>query len=534
MRKLVSILLVVAGLALLWLAGSRHDNIIPIREAATPGDVSAPDNMPPQVAFITVALGGFRGLIADALWLRASRMQEEGRIFELVQLSDWITKLEPRFAQVWAFHGWNMAYNVSVMLDDPADRWRWVSHGIELLRDRGLFYNPGDGDLYRELAWIFFHKIGWDLDQAHHYYKTALATEMMGILGGPTPDYEAFKNIPHSEEEFVKQANVSALLESIRELGLDPLSVKTYEASGMDDSLKEALASNPAGPLWNTYMQRKALRTKHKLDPEVMQTIDERFGPLDWRMPYSFSIYWAYRGMAHAEGFVKLQLDRTISQSIAHAFKFGACAFDLDGNVIPSPQPHLIDRVKNIYETTIATHPDTDSFKSGYKFFLADAVLTLYFHNYLKEAGEAFETLSQLFPEMAKNLPMERWVVREFIDTRINNYSLENISSLLEGIILQKWLRYAIGDERKATGFHVLSQAVYREYMIRLKDAEHKDRVGLPPIKEIDKKAYNRVVEQLNLFQKEKSQKRLRELGPTPTFFKDGNGVPSKDQEAPS
>src|SRR6266853_1021609 len=100
------------------------------------------ENSPPLVAFTTVALGGFRGIIADVLWLRATELQKDGKYFELVQLADWITKLEPRFAQVWAFHAWNMAYNVSVLFNDPPDRWRWVRQGIVLLRDEGLKYNP--------------------------------------------------------------------------------------------------------------------------------------------------------------------------------------------------------------------------------------------------------------------------------------------------------------------------------------------------------------------------------------------------------
>src|SRR6266508_4159424 len=92
------------------------------------------ENAPPMLAFTTVALGGFRGLIANALWIRANDLQDEGKYFEMVQLADWITKLEPTFAQVWLVQSWNMAYNISVKFTDFADRWRWVQRGIELLR----------------------------------------------------------------------------------------------------------------------------------------------------------------------------------------------------------------------------------------------------------------------------------------------------------------------------------------------------------------------------------------------------------------
>ena len=87
-----------------WQAAQWQSFLGSQRQLLTPGAVAIEDNMPPLVALTTVALGGFRGLIADVLWLRATRMQEEGKYFEIVQLSDWITKLEPRFTPVWSFH----------------------------------------------------------------------------------------------------------------------------------------------------------------------------------------------------------------------------------------------------------------------------------------------------------------------------------------------------------------------------------------------------------------------------------------------
>ena len=84
----------------------------------------------------------FAGLISNVLWIRANDLQDEDKFFEMAQLADWITKLEPHFVQVWIVQAWNMAYNISVKFKDFADRWRWVRRGIELLRDEGLRYNP--------------------------------------------------------------------------------------------------------------------------------------------------------------------------------------------------------------------------------------------------------------------------------------------------------------------------------------------------------------------------------------------------------
>ncbi|NIN12107.1 MAG: hypothetical protein GTO61_12015, partial [Gemmatimonadales bacterium] len=75
-----------------------------------------------------------------------------------------------RFAAVWAFHGHNMAYNISVAHNTEDERWEWVKAGINLVRNDGLRYNPNDLQLHRELAFFFIHKIEGYADDAHLYY----------------------------------------------------------------------------------------------------------------------------------------------------------------------------------------------------------------------------------------------------------------------------------------------------------------------------------------------------------------------------
>ena len=67
------------------------------------------ENAPPVLAFTTVALGGFRGLIANYLWMRAADHQENGRYFEMLSIAGWITKLQPTFHAVWNQQAWNLS-----------------------------------------------------------------------------------------------------------------------------------------------------------------------------------------------------------------------------------------------------------------------------------------------------------------------------------------------------------------------------------------------------------------------------------------
>ncbi len=117
------------------------------------------------------ALGGLRSIVAEVVWFRADRLQEEGRYVELAQLASTLTLMEPHTPEVWSYAAWNLAYNVSVMMPTEADRWRWVQAGIRLLRDDGLRLNPGSREICRELAWMFELKIGANLDSAAPYYR---------------------------------------------------------------------------------------------------------------------------------------------------------------------------------------------------------------------------------------------------------------------------------------------------------------------------------------------------------------------------
>lgn len=118
------------------------------------------------------AFGGIRSIASEIVWFRADRLQDEGRYVELAQLAHALTLSEPHTPEVWSYAAWNLAYNVSVMMNTDADRWRWVKNALTLLRDEGLKYNPKSAELYKELAMLFEFKLGLDIDDAAGYYRT--------------------------------------------------------------------------------------------------------------------------------------------------------------------------------------------------------------------------------------------------------------------------------------------------------------------------------------------------------------------------
>src|SRR5438309_11698980 len=99
--KLKKLLLLVLAAALLAGVSQVQSSLNRDRESLGLTRIKPLENAPPVLAFTTVALGGFRGLISNVLWIRASELQDGDKFFEMDQLADWITKLEPYFVQVW-------------------------------------------------------------------------------------------------------------------------------------------------------------------------------------------------------------------------------------------------------------------------------------------------------------------------------------------------------------------------------------------------------------------------------------------------
>jgi hypothetical protein len=105
-------------------------------------------------------LGGFRGIVADLLWIRAEDYKRSHDWDKLASTVDLITKLQPHFLSIWTFQGWNLAYNVSVEWDAPEDKYQWIKKGIQFVQE-GVKKNRRSPDLLWDTAWFYYHKLGF-------------------------------------------------------------------------------------------------------------------------------------------------------------------------------------------------------------------------------------------------------------------------------------------------------------------------------------------------------------------------------------
>ena len=407
------------------------------------------DNAPPVLAFTTVALGGFRGLIANALWVRAIDMQDAGKYFEMVQLADWISKLEPHFASIWVVQAWNMAYNISIKFQDPADRWQWVKRGIELLRDDGLRFNPHETLIYRELAWFFQHKIGQNLDDAHFYFKKIWAEEMTKVLGGGRPNFEEL---------------------------LRPVSADARQRVDL-------------------------LRNKYKMDPAQMKAVDARYGPLDWRLPETQAIYWAYVGLANCKTEL-MTLRRVVYQSMQTAFQRGRLTVNKYGNLYDlEPNLDMIPNANWSYEDMMQQDPEEkEQIKTGHRNFLKDAVYFLYSYNRLEEANRWYKYLAEKYPDkpllmrpdsLPGQISMSDYAL-DRIQEDAGETSAVRVRALMDGLIGQAYINLALGFDDRAANFERQAQRIHARYQKKIAGSE--TRVGLASLNEIKKEMLGRLL----------------------------------------
>jgi len=451
--RLKKILCLLLAAALLALSGQMQSWLNRDRASLGLTRNAVLENAPPVLAFTTIALGGFRGLISNFLWIRANDLQQDDKFFEAAQLAEWITKLEPTFTQVWLFQGWNMAYNISVKFTAPQDRWRWVENGIELLRDEGLKYNENNLLIHRELAWFFQHKMGANLDDANMYYKARWAQEMMPFFG---PD----------------GTNFSALL-------------------------------HPVTPADRT--NAVIFRDRYKLDAAFAQTVDAKYGPLDWRLPEAHAIYWGALGLAEAaknpdkvkaEDFITLR--RIIYQSLLQSLHHGRLTINPFTHR-PSLTPNLevVEILNQTYLDMYAAETESgqrDGIKKAHRNFLRDAVYFLYEANRMAEARKWFKYLGEQFPNvpiidghpdsLPANLTLDEYAVA-VVQIDIGETSQDRVTAAVQGLLTRAYYALALDQDDRYENLKRLANRVYEVYTAKTSKFGA-ERIPLPPYNELN------------------------------------------------
>ena len=452
------------------------------------------ENAPPVIAFTTVALGGFRGLIADALWVRASTLQDEGQYFEMFQLASWIVRLQPRFTGAISYQAWNMAYNISVTFSSPVDRWRWVQRGIELLRDEAIPYNSNSPQLYRELSWLYLNKIGHELDEAHRYYKLQLARQMTAVLGEPPTDWEGLAKAPATPGALAATIGSHARLWNVltaNKMTLDDVEREFRRAEGkLPDAIHPETFPDTERRLIEQYLRRHWLTEVYKLDPAYVLTLNQKYGALDWRLPQAHAIYWASHGIDVAPKQKYVHGDRNIFQALKLAFQSGRLIYLRDSETFEiSPNIAILPATNRAYLDDIAKYPEQATvIKGAHQNFLSDAILVLYTFGRREEAARLLADTRKLYGGRFRRNIDDYALATLAVD--MNAASYEQGISAIQGYLYNAWYAFAIGDSERAAGFEAIATKLWQRFQSRIVPAAQKRR-SLPPLETLKTNTIN-------------------------------------------
>lgn len=459
----------------------------------------AAEGTPPIVAFSTMALGGFRGIIADILWIRAGDLQQKGKYYELVQLSDWILKLQPKFSAAASHMGWNMAYNVSVACKRPEDRWRWVRRGIQLMQD-AVTMNPNDPLVYQELGWIYQHKLGNVLDDAQRFYKETMARDLIFLYGKHYPDWEAWAASPATEEalreRFPAGHPVWLAIQEYNQGDMERLFGEFRLNGGLPKELKEKLKPEDASVL-DYYFRRKWLKKDWNVEPETILAVNREYGDLDWLLPESFAIYWAHVGRGYTEGRDQLPLTRMILQSLVATFNYGRMLLPKENEVssffMLVPNTDVIDATRKLYKEVMSSDTYAHSpFEALYENFLIDSIVTLYTYSQKEAAAKLYQELrTETKNTNSRTMTLDQFVLNEWEDDLVSG-DFKQIGNELEGLLFTSCMLIGYGDREAASDHLALAKRVYDAYERQHTDV---DRVSLPPFSEMKARTARAIIE---------------------------------------
>jgi hypothetical protein len=266
-------------------------------------------------AAVRLVLTGSRGLAVCALWISATESQKRGEWNKMDQQIGSITKLQPHFTVPWLFQGWNLSYNVSVMMDRLSDMYFYIARGLNLLAE-GESINRNNPDLRYSIAFTYQNKftVSDKVTTLRCLFQLSCMPkeerDYRKLLRGGRVDLEALRAFTERNPLLVRR-----LRESLIRYGKD--------ASG--NELVMVLAENPRDVV-DFLRDNEVLPTRYREDdPRVLEDRLKQFPAL----PPPF-----YRDENE-----ELNPNRPAGDAEANALRAARVWFRYANEVIPPPDP---------------------------------------------------------------------------------------------------------------------------------------------------------------------------------------------------
>jgi hypothetical protein len=241
----------------------------------------------------------------------------------------------------------------------------------------------------------------------------------------------------------------------------------------------------------------RELREVYKMDPKIVQKVDEEYGPFDWRLPDAHAVYWAELGRIYGRPEDQEMLRRSVYQSLQQmGIRGGALDSSItnvtEQNFILWPNLDQIPTISASYEKMIAEetnnpHGLQQNMQTAHKNFLKQAVYLLYeggreqkaqyWFNYLKT------TYTNAFTGKEAGMSLNDYAVGQ-IATDINETDMNKIEAAILGMFDQEFICLIRDNDFQAANYHNMAKNIWTYYDQRIKGAS-KERVGLKPVAQL-------------------------------------------------
>ncbi len=450
--------------------------------------------LPASMQVAGVALGPLKGLLVDILWWRSERLIENKEFFEALQLSDWITSLQPTYPSVWSYQGFNLAFNISYNFSDLDERWNWIHEGIKLLRNKGIKYNPDwerNRDIRFELVHIFYRKIEGISDTESRKFQDKWTLEMLKYFErGNRRELELLAEAPKTYAELLKNPAVKILADQYQAQGRDlkfEIETNPPNYSSFKPENKENESYNQAILEVIFFLRRRAIEKELNMDVDRILKTDIEYGPLDWRTHHAQIIYW---GAVQEYDKFKLNgvnFSEFVRAAMLSSFYNGRVVFSENRDYFQKTHNiEILPKLHNFFDFLLydsGLDEESKEFKRIdriHKDFLERAIIITYTYNQIEASRELFEHYELYLPD-DHNIKFEQYIIEGFNRSlKVENTTARR--SFLESMLYKAYQDAAQGEWDRYHGYIKIARLIHKFHQIKNKDIPAKQ---LPPLQEI-------------------------------------------------
>jgi hypothetical protein len=232
-----------------------------------------------------------------------------------------------------------------------------------------------------------------------------------------------------------------------------------------------------------------------------MKEVDERYGPLEWHLPESHAIYWAYAALEKTEKRKQKKEDlitcrRVIFQSLQLAFRRGRLVYPSKNSdqFIYAPNLSVVPQADKAYLEMMAQEENmANNISNAHKNFLKWAVYYLYLYNHKSQAEHWWKYLHEKYPNATPpNQDLEQYALERAQET-VGETSHDDAKAMLEGFIRSGFISLAMGEEDMAVTYERFAEKLRARFHVAIGKSEK--RVDLPPIRDVKAEVLNQLLD---------------------------------------